>query len=356
MKSELSKYDTAKRALAEARAVDEVKDILDKAEAMRVYALRAEDTQLFADASEIKDRAIRRLGEIIDEQKKTVGLNAGTAGKGRPKLGAPQRVAPNIIPTLASVGISHNLSSRAQKVAQIPKAQFEAALVVHRKEMLAKADKFSTDVIKKARKVDKKNVHEFSTLDGCTVDSLDGLISSGRKFGTIYADPPWLYDNQGTRASTDNHYSGLTIEQLCALPIEELAADDAHLHLWTTNGFLFECPKLFEAWGFEFRSSFIWVKPQMGIGNYWRNSHEIMLTAIRGNAKRFNEGAKNLKSWIECDRGRHSAKPEQVRHFIEKASDGPRLELFGRSSAPGWVVWGNQIEKTIFDSAVAGVA
>jgi len=194
------------------------------------------------------------------------------------------------------------------------------------------------------------------------------LAERGVKFGTIYADPPWRYDNQGTRAATGNHYAGvndeegrevqsaagMSIDEICALPVKGLAADDAHLHMWTTNGFLFECPRILAAWGFEFRSSLVWVKPQMGIGNYWRNSHEIMLTAIRGNAKRFNDHS--IKSWIECDRGLHSAKPEQVRHYIERASPGPYLELFGRREAPNWAVWGNQIERSLFDHAVGRVA
>jgi N6-adenosine-specific RNA methylase IME4 len=177
----------------------------------------------------------------------------------------------------------------------------------------------------------------------CTVDDLQALLDQGRRFGTVYADPPWLYDNQGTRASTGHHYSGLTVDQICELPIRQLAADDAHLHLWTTNGFLFECPRIFAAWGFEFRSSFVWTKPQMGIGNYWRNSHELLLTAIRGNAKRFNDHS--LRSWLECDRGEHSGKPEEIRGFVERASPGPRLELFGRAQTEGWSVWGNQVSR-----------
>ena len=193
-----------------------------------------------------------------------------------------------------------------------------------------------------------------ANAESCTVKDLDVLVASGRRFGTIYADPPWLYDNQGTRAATGNHYGGMTIEELCALPVRDLALPDAHLHLWTTNGFLFECPRLFEAWGFEFRSSFIWVKPQMGIGNYWRNSHEILLTAIRGKAKRFNDHS--LTSWLECGRGAHSAKPEQVRGYIRRASPGPYLEMFGRAPADGWVVWGNQIERALFDSAIGEMA
>lgn len=182
----------------------------------------------------------------------------------------------------------------------------------------------------------------------CQVHDLYSLIEQGQRFGTIYADPPWLYDNQGTRASTGNHYEGMTTDALCALPITELAADNAHLHLWITNGFLFEAPRIFDAWGFSFRSSFVWVKPQIGIGNYWRNAHEMLLTGIRGDARRFNDH--NLRSWIECERGAHSAKPEQVRSMIERASPPPLLELFARWKAPGWSAWGNQIERTLFTS------
>jgi N6-adenosine-specific RNA methylase IME4 len=180
----------------------------------------------------------------------------------------------------------------------------------------------------------------------CTVEDLATLVDADRRFGCIYADPPWLYDNQGTRAATGNHYKGLTVDQLCALPIGRLAADDAHLHLWITNAFLFDAPRIFAAWGFEFRSSFIWCKPQMGIGNYWRNSHEIMLTAIKGDAKRFND--KSLMSWIEADRTEHSAKPASVRSMLELASPGPYLELFGRSVVDNWTVFGNQIERDLF--------
>lgn len=194
----------------------------------------------------------------------------------------------------------------------------------------------------------RRPIGSLPSSNTCTISELAGLVGK-QQFGCIYADPPWLYDNQGTRAATGQHYDGMTVEQLCDLPVRKLAADDAHLHLWTTNAFLFECPRIFDAWGFEFRSSFVWVKGQMGIGNYWRNSHEILLTAIRGNAKRFN--VHDMPSWLECDRGKHSSKPEQVRAMLTRASGGPYLELFGRLPAEGWTVWGNQIERNIFSGA-----
>lgn len=170
---------------------------------------------------------------------------------------------------------------------------------------------------------------------------------AGQKFGTIYADPPWAYGNQGTRASTDNHYGTMTVDDLCAMPVEEIVAADAHLHLWTTNSFLPDSFRLMAAWGFEYRSCFVWVKPQLGIGNYWRVSHEFLLLGIRGDAKRFNEHSH--KSWDTFDRTRHSSKPEQIRVIIERVSPGPFLELFGRFSVPGWTVFGNQVETTLFD-------
>jgi N6-adenosine-specific RNA methylase IME4 len=186
---------------------------------------------------------------------------------------------------------------------------------------------------------------------GCTVDDLRKLIADGRKYGTIYADPPWLYSNQGTRAATSNHYEGMTVDEICALPIAQLADDNCHLHLWTTNGFLFECPKIISAWGFEFRSTFAWVKPQIGIGNYWRNSHELLLTAIRGpDSKHFNDAS--LRSWVEADRTRHSAKPHIVREYLERASPGPRLELFAREAVTGWDVWGNEASRDLLTSGI----
>lgn len=209
----------------------------------------------------------------------------------------------------------------------------------------AEAECLSTRALRARCNQLKVAVGERPSSETGKVADLHRLVMLGKKYGTIYADPPWLYDNQGTRAATGNHYNGLTVDQLCELPIRQLAADDAHLHLWTTNAFIFDCPRIFEAWGFEYRSALVWVKPQLGIGNYWRNSHEYLLTAIRGNAKRFND--RSLKSWIECDRGAHSAKPEMVRHMIERASTGPYLELFGRLPAPNWTVWGNQVSSDL---------
>ncbi len=182
---------------------------------------------------------------------------------------------------------------------------------------------------------------------GLSVQNLQELADLGRKFPTIYADPPWQYDNAVSRGAADNHYPTMSVENICAEPISELAEDNAHLHLWTTNAFLREAYDVIDAWGFQFKSCLVWVKDQIGMGNYWRVSHEFLLLGVRGNLT-FHD--RTLPSWIQAPRTLHSRKPGAVRALIEKASPAPYLELYGREELPNsaWTVYGNQIEPRLF--------
>jgi N6-adenosine-specific RNA methylase IME4 len=136
----------------------------------------------------------------------------------------------------------------------------------------------------------------------------------------------------------------MTVEQIAAEPVAKLAADQAHLHLWTTNAFLPVAFSVIEAWGFEYKSCFVWTKPNMGIGNYYRLAHEFLLLGVYGNLS-FQDHSQ--RSWLELDRQGHSSKPEEIRAMIERVSPGPYLELYGRSPLKNsaWTVHGNQ-EKT----------
>jgi len=129
----LVKYDAACRAIAEAKSVDEVKMIRDKAQAIAAAARIAKNHGMEIDAAEIRIRAERRLGEMIGEQKRTVGLNKGAKAGRLPNGGA--RVEPPLVdtrPTLADAGIDKKLSSRSQAIAAIPEEDFEATLADHR--------------------------------------------------------------------------------------------------------------------------------------------------------------------------------------------------------------------------------
>lgn len=123
---QLVRYEAACRALAEARAVDEVQDVRNKADAMRIYGMQAKNKSLEVDAAEIRIRAERRLGELIGQQKAGEGLAKGAAMRGVGRAGKNAVESDDRIPTLAEAGISKDLSSRAQKLAAVPPEVFEA--------------------------------------------------------------------------------------------------------------------------------------------------------------------------------------------------------------------------------------
>ena len=182
---------------------------------------------------------------------------------------------------------------------------------------------------------------------GESVPSLQKLVEQGRKFPTIYADPPWPYNNEASRAAAVNHYPTMSIGAICAEPVRDLVEDNAHLHLWTTNAFLHEAFDVVGAWGFRFKSCLVWVKDEIGMGNYYRVSHEFLFLGVRGQLT-FRD--RTVRSWLQAHRTTHSRKPGIVRALVESVSPGPYLELYGREELPNsaWTVYGNQVEKRLF--------
>src|SRR5262245_10857102 len=85
---------------------------------------------------------------------------------------------------------------------------------------------------------------------GFYVEHLEDLLATGQRFGCIYTDPPWPYTDDPPMVAATNHYALMTVEAICALPVRDLVADQAHLHLWTVNAFLFESQQILDAWGF----------------------------------------------------------------------------------------------------------
>ncbi|GAA2817027.1 hypothetical protein EDC40_103681 [Aminobacter aminovorans] len=140
--SSLIRYDAACRALAEAKSVDDVKDIRDHAEAMRAYARQAKNQQLEVDAAEIRIRAERRLGQLIEAQKDTVGLNTGALRRGLQENPRDDR------PTLAEAGIDKNLANRARKMAAIPEAEFTEIVSEWRGRVERENERVSVNLVK----------------------------------------------------------------------------------------------------------------------------------------------------------------------------------------------------------------
>jgi len=119
------------------------------------------------------------------------------------------------------------------------------------------------------------------------------------------------------------------------LPVNDLAAEQAHLYLWAPSAYLFDAKAVLEAWSFTYRSTFVWVNPQPGEGPYWRESHTVLLLGVRGVAP-FREA---MRSWVEVPAEPGGGKPGIIREMIERVSPAPYLELFNPQAVPGWAVW-----------------
>lgn len=174
MTASLIKYEAACRALAECKAVDEVKTWADKAAAMQAYAKMAKDKAMEMDAAEIRIRAERRLGEMLAQQKEEGGLSKGAAGAGVNQH-TPKEVRSSVstAPKLADAGISKDLSSRAQKLAAVPEAEFEAEVGEWRERVQAEGARVSARLEKAgARALKSQPEPELIQDDGPTLSEL----------------------------------------------------------------------------------------------------------------------------------------------------------------------------------------
>lgn len=163
------------------------------------------------------------------------------------------------------------------------------------------------------------------------------------RYSTLLVDPPWEAQQSGPYGAAI-HYPLMSLEQIKGLPVEDLAAEDAHLWLWVTNATLRDGYDVAESWGFTVRSPLTWVKFRLGLGNYLRNSTEHLLLCTRGKAPVKH---RSQPTWISAPVQEHSRKPEEQYALIERISPGPYLELFARRRQPGWHVWGNEITSDV---------
>jgi N6-adenosine-specific RNA methylase IME4 len=177
----------------------------------------------------------------------------------------------------------------------------------------------------------------------------NGPLPTGRRFPVIYADPPWRYDNAPAgdpRLAVENHYPTKTLDEICALQVATIAANDAILFLWTTAPMLPVALQVITAWGFEYKTCMIWVKDKVGLGYHVRGQHELLLIAKRGDMPTPLSGTQPPSVVVFAERGEHSVKPERFYEIIEGLYPGVgKIELYARSPREGWAAWGNQVSR-----------
>jgi N6-adenosine-specific RNA methylase IME4 len=169
-----------------------------------------------------------------------------------------------------------------------------------------------------------------------------------RRYAILYADPPWRYDFAETAESrqVENQYGTMSLEAIKALPVP--AAADSVLFLWATSPKLPEAFDVVRAWGFTYKTCAVWVKDKIGMGYYFRQQHELLLAAVRGEPPA-PPPASRPSSVISGERGEHSAKPAVVYDLIEamypeyeRGDYTEFCELFQREPRKGWDGWGNE--------------
>lgn len=182
-------------------------------------------------------------------------------------------------------------------------------------------------------------------------------FARGQKFRTILADPPWQFQNRTGKIAPEhkrlNRYPTMTLDDICALPVAEVAQDTAHLYMWVPNALLPEGLRVMEAWGFQYKSNLVWHKIRKdggsdgrGVGFYFRNVTELILFGTRGKNARTEAPGRSQVNMIQTRKREHSRKPDEQYDLVEACSTGPYLELFARGERPGWAVWGNQADET----------
>ena len=190
-----------------------------------------------------------------------------------------------------------------------------------------------------------------------------------RNFGALLMAPPWRFNvwsgtevvqargSKSTYKPASVHYQTMTVEELSALPVSELAAPDCALFIWVCWPTLQEAMEVVRSWGFQYKTcAFDWMKAHagqvemfrddtdalMGMGYWTRANSEPCLLATRGKPKRLNA---DVRQGIIAPRREHSRKPDGIHERIERLVAGPYLELFARAERPGWTVWGNETTK-----------
>lgn len=345
----LVKFDAAKRALAEARSIDKVKDIRDKAEALRLYIRQqGEGLEMQNDIAEIKIRAERRAGELLAEMEKAKGGGDTSTGSRVEPVQEP--------PTLAQIGVTKQQSHRWQRAAHIPEEVFEQ----HVTEVKSANDKelTSAGVQRLAKKLEQQEREQNNkAVNAKVIANGDSLIIIGdaraidlsqfpHRYQVIVADPPWHYRVSKGQGVTKDQYETLTVSELEDMPVDELADDNCALFLWGTWPKLPEALQVMWAWGFEYVTGFPWVKlkgdkPFYGVGYWVRGCSEYILIGKKGSVSppRLSGFLGLLSPGLK-----HSRKPDSV-HEVAEALSGPYLELFARRSRPGWTVFGNEIQE-----------
>jgi N6-adenosine-specific RNA methylase IME4 len=178
------------------------------------------------------------------------------------------------------------------------------------------------------------------------------MTETSALYRTIVAGPPWDYGKdkltfKWREGRPSGHgkpflsYPTMSVDEIAALPVANLAESDSHLYVWTTQRDLWDARDIVRAWGFEPSTILTWCKRPTGfsLGGTFGKASEFIVFARRGSLKALT---RTNRDWWEWGRGAHSQKPDAFLDIVESVSPGPYLEMFARRQRLGWDTWGDQ--------------
>jgi len=228
-------------------------------------------------------------------------------------------------PTLSELGLTKNESSQAQIAADVPEE--------------------ISNAVKEGKKSRKAAINEERRKRKREELKAKSLIPGEKKYRIVYADPPWKYDQwlPHQYGDAEKIFPVKTIQEICDMPVKEMIEEDAVLFLWITSPKLEQAFKVIKAWGFEYKTSFVWDKIKHNFGYYNSVRHEFLLIGGRGSST--PDSKKLYDSVVSIERSeKHSEKPEFFRDIIDELYTwGNRIELFNRGELKnGWDGFGNE--------------
>ncbi len=227
--------------------------------------------------------------------------------------------------------------SAAEAVASLPAAEQNEVVARGEKEIVARAKEIN------AKKRDIRRAERFENIRQISANNQP--LPADRKYPVIYADPPWRFESGFSDRSIENHYPTMTVDEICALGVADLATKDAVLFMWVTIPHAMNAAKVLDAWGFKYASQHAWDKETQITGHWFYGRHEILIVATRGSFPAPAPEAKAQSLYREKRSPKHSEKPKYYYEMIERMTpDLPRIELFSRGGRPGWTAWGNQAQ------------
>lgn len=277
--------------------------------------------------------ALRLKPVIAERAEKNLHLSQGQGVKG---LENSTKVIDTRLEIAKAAGVSDNTIAKVEKI--------EANATPETKEALRRGEMSINQAFREIQKNDQKAKREEAIQEQITKPKTSNHIdiySTDKKYRVIYADPPWSYNDKQDTAylgGAVKHYPTMPLDDICSIPVP--AAKEAVLFLWTTSPMLEDSFKVINAWGFKYKSSFIWDKVLHAMGHYNSVRHEFLLIATRGSCT--PDVPKLIDSVVSIERTEHSRKPKEFRDIIDTLYPiGDRLEMFAREAPDGWDVWGN---------------